>query len=92
MSKKQIGWKFDNTYPKLPSVMLSKIKPTPVKDPQVILLNNDLSKEIDLDFDEVNDNELAQIFSGNKLPEGSKFNFSSLWDINLDILLFWGTA
>ncbi len=72
MSKKQIGWKFDNTYPKLPSVMLSKIKPTPVKDPQVILLNNDLSKEIDLDFDEVNDNELAQIFSGNKLPEGSE--------------------
>ena len=72
MSKKQIGWKFDNTYPKLPNIMLSKIKPTPVKDPKIVILNNDLSKEIDLDFTEVNDNELALIFSGNKLPEGSE--------------------
>ena len=72
MSKKQIGWKFDNTYPKLPNIMLSKINPTPVKDPKIVILNNDLSKEIDLDFTEVNDNELALIFSGNKLPEGSE--------------------
>ena len=72
MSKKQIGWKFDNTYPKLPSIMLSKIKPTPVKKPELIILNNDLSKEIDLNFTEINDNELAHIFSGNKLPRGSE--------------------
>ncbi len=72
MSEKQIGWKFDNTYPKLPSIMLSKIKPTPVKNPKIIILNNDLSKEIGLDFSKVNKNELALIFSGNKLPKGSE--------------------
>ena len=48
---KQIGWKFNNTYLKLPSQMLSKVKPTPVKDPETIIFNHDLSKEIDLDFE-----------------------------------------
>ncbi len=72
MLKKQIGWNFDNTYAKLPKSLLSKLKPTPVKFPETIVFNYDLSNKIGLDFSEVNKKEIASIFSGNKLPTGSE--------------------
>jgi len=72
MLKKKIGWKFDNTYSTLSESMFSKLSPTPVKTPELVLFNHSLSKEIDLDFSQVNNKELASIFSGNQLPEGSE--------------------
>ena len=72
MLEKQIGWKFDNTYSKLPNYMLSKINPTPVKNPETVIFNHDLSKDIDLDFSKIKNQDIASIFSGNKLPEGSE--------------------
>ena len=67
----KIGWRFDNTYSKLPDTMLSKLDPIPVKSPKVVILNSSLSKELELDFSNINNEDLASIFSGNKLPEGS---------------------
>ena len=72
MLRKQIGWKFDNTYSSLSKSMLSKINPTPVKTPELVLFNEKLSKEIDLDFSQIDNKELALIFSGNQLPDGSE--------------------
>ena len=72
MLKKKIGWKFDNTYSNLSQSMLSKLNPTPVKTPELVLFNHNLSKEIDLDFSQIDNKELALIFSGNQLPEGSE--------------------
>ena len=72
MLKKKIGWQFDNTYSNLPQSMLSKLDPTPVKAPELVLFNHNLSKEIDLDFSQTDNEELALIFSGNQLPEGSE--------------------
>ncbi len=72
MSIKKIGWKFDNTYLNLSQSMFSKINPTPVKTPKLVLFNHNLSKEIDLDFSKINNNEIASIFSGNQLPDGSE--------------------
>ena len=68
----QIGWNFDNTYLKLPSSMLSKVEPVTVKNPETIIFNYDLSKDINLDFSKTNSHEIALIFSGNKLPNGSQ--------------------
>jgi len=67
----KIGWRFDNTYSKLPSSMLAKLSPTPVKAPELVILNHSLSKVLGLDFSSVTDKNLASIFSGNLLPEGS---------------------
>ncbi len=72
MYRQKIGWKFDNTYLNLSQNMFSKISPTPVKAPKIILFNHNLSKELDLDFSEINNKELALIFSGNQLPDGSQ--------------------
>ena len=69
--KNNIGWYFDNTYLNLPEVMLSKLLPIPVKSPRLIILNQDLAKELNLNFSKTNSSDLASIFSGNILPKGS---------------------
>ena len=67
-----IGWHFDNTYSKLPKSFLENIKPIPVKDPKLIILNKNLAKQLNLDFSKFSDTDLAKMFSGNSLPEGSE--------------------
>jgi uncharacterized protein YdiU (UPF0061 family) len=67
-----IGWHFDNTYSKLPKSFLENIKPVPVKDPKLIILNKNLANQLNLDFSKFSDTDLAKMFSGNNLPEGSE--------------------
>ena len=67
----KINWNFDNTYFNLSKSFRESINPTPVKDPKIILLNNNLAKSLNLDFSKINNNELSEIFSGNLLPPGS---------------------
>ena len=66
-----IGWCFDNTYSKLPESFKENVNPVPVKKPELVILNKDLAKELDLDFSNVDKNEISKIFSGNSLPNGS---------------------
>ena len=42
------GWSFDNTYAKLPEDFLVKQTPIPVKSPELIILNKNLSKDLNL--------------------------------------------
>ncbi len=72
MIKKDLGWRFENSYVELPNTLLSKLKPTPVKYPELIIFNYELSKALGLDISGVSENELASIFSGNELPTGSE--------------------
>ena len=67
----KINWNFNNTYFNLPSVFKENVKPTPVKKPELILFNKDLSSNLNLDFSKVSNKELSEIFSGNILPKGS---------------------
>ncbi len=67
----KIGWRFDNTYTKLPDNMFSKLGPIQVKAPESVIFNHSLSKEMGLDFSNTRDEDLALIFSGNLLPKGS---------------------
>ncbi len=70
--KNNIGWCFDNTYSRLPDIMLTRILPVPVKLPKLVIFNYELSKELDLDFSNLNKEDVATLFSGNLLPEGSE--------------------
>ena len=67
----KINWNFDNTYFNLSEPFREKISPSPVKKPEIILLNNDLAKLISLDFSKISNSELSNVFSGNLLPAGS---------------------
>ena len=66
-----IGWHFDNTYSRLPNTFKEDIKPTPVHDPELVVLNEELSKKLNLDFSKIDKKKLAEIFSGNTLPENT---------------------
>ena len=63
-----IGWHFDNTYLKLSKTFREEIKPTPVHDPNLVILNEALAKDLNLDFSKIDDKDLAKLFSGNVLP------------------------
>ena len=45
-----IGWHFDNTYSKLSNTFKEEIKPTPVHNPELVILNDQLAKDLNLDF------------------------------------------
>ena len=66
-----IGWHFDNTYSKLSKIFKEEIKPTPVDNPELIILNEELATDLNLDFSKVDNKDLAKLFSGNSLPEGA---------------------
>ena len=63
-----IGWHFDNTYLKLSKTFREEIKPTPVHDPNLVILNEELAKDLNLDFSKIDNTELSKLFSGNVLP------------------------
>ena len=69
---KRINWKFDNTYSRLSKNFKEEIKPIPVRNPKLVIFNKKLAKELDLDFSQISNTELAKLFSGNILPDGSK--------------------
>jgi uncharacterized protein YdiU (UPF0061 family) len=66
-----IGWHFNNTYSKLSDTFREEIKPIPVNNPELIIINDDLATELNLNFSKIDKNELSKIFSGNILPNGS---------------------
>ena len=66
-----IGWHFNNTYSKLSDTFREEIKPVPVNNPELVLLNESLASELNLNFSNIDKDELSKIFSGNSLPNGS---------------------
>ena len=66
-----IGWHFDNTYSKLPNTFKEEIKPTPVHNPELVILNEELAKDLNLNFSNINKKQQAEIFSGNLLPKNT---------------------
>ncbi|WP_440652801.1 protein adenylyltransferase SelO [Candidatus Pelagibacter sp. HIMB1542] len=66
-----IGWHFDNSYSKLSKTFKEDIKPTPVHEPELVILNEELAKNLNLNFSGIDKKKLAEIFSGNNLPDGT---------------------
>ena len=69
---KNIGFRFENTYAKLPEILATKLVPVPVKKPKLVIFNNRLAKDLGLDVNSVSEDDLTNLFSGNKLPTGSE--------------------
>lgn len=61
----------ESTYTKLPGVFYSKLYPTPVRQPEIVIFNERLADEIGLDFSGMSVEERTQLLSGNLVPEGS---------------------
>ena len=69
--KNYIKWNFDNSYSRLPEAFKEIIKPVSVLNPEIVILNENLAKELGLDFSKIEKNELSALFAGNILPEGT---------------------
>ena len=70
-NKNKIDWKFKNSYLQLPKDMQSKQLPEKVKNPKLVLINNNLSNELGINLSNLDPEYLALVFSGNQLPTGS---------------------
>lgn len=66
------GWRFNNSYTLLPEVFYSKKSPDPVSTPKLIVFNKNLAQTLNLDFSQTPPQILAELFSGNSLPEGAE--------------------
>ncbi|HEV7308286.1 protein adenylyltransferase SelO [Ensifer sp.] len=64
------AFSFDNSYARLPQQFFARVAPTPVAEPWLIKLNRQLAGELGLDVETL-EREGAQIFSGNRVPEGA---------------------
>ena len=51
---------------------MSKINPVKVSSPELIIFNEKLSNDLNLDFKSNSNIEIAKIFAGNILPQGSE--------------------
>ena len=76
-----IGWHFDNTYSKLSNTFKEDIKPTPVHEPELVILNNKLAEDLSLNFSKIDKISLDQLFSGNSLPKDAEKRDLSTGDI-----------
>src|SRR5690554_5396580 len=67
---------FNNSYVHLPSHFHARVLPTPVKSPELILFNHSLATELGIEFKSDSqaelEAELAQVFSGNSIPQGAE--------------------
>jgi uncharacterized protein YdiU (UPF0061 family) len=63
------GWRLENSYADLPEHFFTRINPTPVSKPQLLLFNADLAKSLGINLPADDKEMLAQLFSGNSLPE-----------------------
>ncbi len=70
-SKNNIG-SFDNSYARLPAQFYQRVQPVKVKNPTLVCLNETLAKELRLDLSHLNPSQVAAIFSGNTLAEGTE--------------------
>lgn len=66
------GWDFDNSYACLPKAFHHRVKPTPVADPKVVLLNRPLAQSLGLDDAALAGAEMAAYFAGNQIFLGSE--------------------
>ena len=64
------GWRFDNSYARLPEALFTREKPLPVRFAGLMLFNEPLAGDLGLDGDRLREMG-APIFVGNVLPSGA---------------------
>ncbi len=66
------NWNFDNSYARLSGRFFTRIPPTPVSDPKLVVLNRSLAEELGLNVEALASEEGVAVFAGNRVPEGAE--------------------
>jgi uncharacterized protein YdiU (UPF0061 family) len=65
----EAGWNFDNSYVRLPQLFSSRVNPTPVRSPQLVILNEQLATSLALNIKVLQSEEGVAVLAGNRIPE-----------------------
>jgi uncharacterized protein YdiU (UPF0061 family) len=66
------GWRFDNTYSRLPQQFYTRTNPTPVRLPAMAVFNRSLAKAMGLGGEAFESEECVAVFAGNAIPQGAE--------------------
>jgi uncharacterized protein YdiU (UPF0061 family) len=69
--EKKPVFQFDNTYARLPEKFFTRVRPARVPKPELIRWNLELAQQLGAQTDSLQNGELAQVFTGQKLLPGS---------------------
>lgn len=67
-----VGWRFDNTYSRLPASLFVKALPAAFRGPRLSILNLRLADELGLNLGAPPPETIASLFAGQDLPAGSQ--------------------
>ncbi|SOD21082.1 protein adenylyltransferase SelO [Nitrosomonas ureae] len=68
----RVGWRFDNSYARLPDYFYAQQSPVAVRAPQIVIVNHALAASLGLNIDALTAEEAALLLSGNVLPQGAQ--------------------
>jgi uncharacterized protein YdiU (UPF0061 family) len=66
-----VGWRWENTYARLPDELFAPATPATVKAPRVVILNHRLADDLGLNLHAYSPEQAAAVFAGQTLPLGS---------------------
>lgn len=67
----ETGWNLDNSYARLPEKFFTSTNPTPVRSPELIILNESLADSLGLEVKSLQSEDGVAVFAGNEIPEGA---------------------
>ena len=65
------GWRFDNSYARLPDALFTRTALVPVREPALVVVNDDMAAVLGLDATILRD-QGAEVFAGNAVPPGAE--------------------
>lgn len=65
------GWNLEHSYAQLPQRFFSQLAPTPVRSPELAVLNEQLATSLGLNIEALQSEEGIAVLAGNRLPEGA---------------------
>lgn len=71
MTNTNSGWNLENTYANLSDIFYKRVEVKPITKPELILLNENLAKDLGLSAEYLQTKEGVDILSGSALPKGS---------------------
>ncbi len=72
VASRHAGWHFDNSYARLPEVFHTRVNPTPVAQPRLVIFNHPLAHSLGLDPAAFSDPGAAAFFTGNQILPGAE--------------------
>lgn len=69
--KNNQGWNLQHSYTDLPDIFYEQVTPNPVRQPKLVIYNDELGASLGLNNEEMKGAETVEMFAGNRVPTNS---------------------